>query len=82
MINWYRAAARVKDSRLRSKRVQAPTLLLWGDRDVALVPELADASIAYCDDGRLVRFADAGHFVHHDAPDRVRDAVLAFLGRR
>ena len=82
MIDWYRAAARVKDAPLRNKRVRAPTLMLWGDRDLALGPGLADASIAYCEDGRLVRFADAGHFVQHDAPDRVRDAVLEFLERR
>lgn len=79
MINWYRAAARVKDAPLRTRRVAAPTLLLWGDQDVALGADLADASIAYCDDGRLVRFPDAGHFVQHDAADRVQQLVIEFL---
>jgi len=55
--------------------------MLWGARDVALGREMAEPSIALCDDGRLVFLEDATHFVQHDEPDRVNRELLAFLGR-
>jgi pimeloyl-ACP methyl ester carboxylesterase len=57
-----------------------PTLLLWGVRDVALERDLAQLSIDLCDDGRLVFFEDATHWVHHEEPERVFAAIAAFLG--
>jgi pimeloyl-ACP methyl ester carboxylesterase len=81
MVSWYRAALRSLGARAPSPRVRVPTLMLWGARDVALGREMAEPSIALCDDGRLVFLEDATHFVQHDEPDRVNRELLAFLGR-
>lgn len=77
MVNWYRAAARRAESPPRTE-VQAPTLICWGEDDVALVPEMAEESLAFCVDGRLERF-DASHWVHIEKRDAVTERVLDHL---
>ncbi len=79
MLAWYRAAARYPRERPASDRVTQPLLLIWGVQDRALGFEMAAASIARCDRGRLVSLPDAGHFVQHDEPQRVSEEILAFL---
>ncbi|MFC7138161.1 alpha/beta fold hydrolase [Halobaculum litoreum] len=74
----YRAVPRYPRLSRRS-RVDAPTLVMWGERDEALVPELAPASLAFCADGRLERFPDAGHFVTHERPDAVASSLVDHL---
>lgn len=78
MLNWYRAAFRHRESPPQ-QRVQAPTLLIWGKNDQALVPELAPRSVSYCDDGRLERFPDATHWVPNEHPERVSELLLDHL---
>jgi epoxide hydrolase 4 len=60
-------------------RITVPTLMLWGVNDLALRRELAQPSIDLCDDGRLVFFEDASHWVHHEEPERVNELIVAFL---
>ena len=81
MIGWYRAAARLgwRIDPDRFEKIVPPTLILWGDRDVALRPELADQSLAYCADGRLRHFASATHWLHEEHPDAVNSELIAFL---
>jgi len=79
MVNWYRAAFRSASLRLPGPRVSVPTLMLWGARDIALGREMAQPSIDLCDEGRLVFFEDATHFVQHDEADRVNEELLRFL---
>ena len=86
MINWYRAAARaalqqgrppsIPDARLR---VGMPTLILWGEKDVALIPELAQWSLEWCDQGQLVRFPGASHWIQHEKAAQVTQHLLGFL---
>ncbi|WP_154660465.1 alpha/beta fold hydrolase [Halopiger goleimassiliensis] len=78
MINWYRAQVRYRDG-LPRERVQAPTLVVWGENDQALVPEMAPRSVAYCEDGTLARFPEASHWVVHEYPDRVGELLLEHL---
>lgn len=78
MLNWYRALARLPRER-RPPRIAAPTLILWGERDRALQPGLAEASLALCERGRLQRFPQATHWVQHDAPEAVNAALIDFL---
>ncbi len=50
-INYYRDAL-MRTERFRAKGssniVQAPTLIIWGDRDLALSTDLANMSATYC----------------------------------
>ncbi|MFC4544623.1 alpha/beta fold hydrolase [Halosolutus amylolyticus] len=79
MLNWYRAAARYPPSPSR-ERVAAPTLVVWGEDDTALVPELAVEGHRYCDDGRLELLSETSHWVQHERPERVTDLLLDHLG--
>jgi pimeloyl-ACP methyl ester carboxylesterase len=79
MVNWYRAAARSLSQPLPGKRVRVPTLLLWGARDVALGREMAEPSVALCDEGRLVFLEEASHFAQHDEAERVNEELIRFL---
>ncbi|RME09570.1 MAG: alpha/beta hydrolase, partial [Bacteroidetes bacterium] len=57
-----------------------PTLMLWGERDVALGKELAQPSIELCADGQLIFFPKATHWVQHDEADAVNEALAVFFG--
>lgn len=78
MTNWYRALFRYRDTATRD-RVTAPTLVIWGENDQALIPRMAPESVDYCDDGHLERFPDATHWVTHEYPDRVADLLCEHL---
>lgn len=79
MIDWYRAAYRAAPDRLGSGRVTVPTLIIWGVRDAALVPEMARESLELCEAGRLERFEDATHWVQHEEPAAVNALIREFL---
>ena len=79
MLNWYRAAVRYLPKLLKDVRVKVPTLMLWGMQDVALSHRMARLSIDYCEDGRLVFFEDATHWVQHDEAENVTKLLLEFL---
>jgi pimeloyl-ACP methyl ester carboxylesterase len=80
-LAYYRALGRAGLRNLtRSIRpIATPTLIVWGQHDPALVPELADGLEAWVPDLRLVRVASAGHWVHLDRPALVNDELLRFL---
>lgn len=78
MINWYRAVFRYRDDP-PSEQVQAPTLIVWGENDQALVPEMGPESLEYCADGRFERFPEATHWVPHEYPDLVARLLLDHL---
>ena len=42
--------------------------MIWGEGDVALLPSLLDGLDAYVPDMRLVRVADATHWIVHEQP--------------
>jgi pimeloyl-ACP methyl ester carboxylesterase len=79
MLNWYRAILRRPPERMRHVRITVPTLMIWGVHDVALGRELAQPSIDLCDEGRLVFFEDATHWVQHEEPARVNRLIGEFL---
>jgi pimeloyl-ACP methyl ester carboxylesterase len=62
------------------QRIAAPTLILWGEKDVALGCEMARMSLEWCDDGRLIGFPTASHWVQHDESEVVNQHLLQFLG--
>jgi pimeloyl-ACP methyl ester carboxylesterase len=80
MLNWYRALSLHRPS--AAGRVKVPTLVLWGDRDAALQAGLAEASAAWCDRAEVRHFADATHWLQHEHPARINDALAGFLCRR
>jgi len=79
MINWYRAMLRFRPAMPRVVRVKMPVLILWGKKDVALSYEMAEASLAYCENASLVAFDEATHWVQHDEAEAIAQKLLAFF---
>ena len=81
-IHYYRMLARPRfRARLfDTRKIDAPTLLLWGEHDPFLVPEVSEGTEEWVENLDVVRFPDAGHWVHRDAADGVHERLLAFLG--
>ena len=80
MINWYRAALRGGLGG-KGRRVSPSTLVLWGKQDVALSAEMAEPSVDLCDQGRLVFYEDATHWVQHDKAEEVIKELQEFFSR-
>jgi pimeloyl-ACP methyl ester carboxylesterase len=59
--------------------VRTPTLVVYGDRDGCIGPELFAHADEIIDDCRVVRIPDAGHFVHQERPDAVSETVVEYL---
>ena len=80
-INYYRAAARFPPSRPPgySSRIEAPTLLIWGDRDRYLNPRLAVGLERWVPNLTVQHLPEASHWVQSDAPDDVERLVVNFL---
>lgn len=95
-FNWYRSAFReflcdVSRAVVQLKSpwglyetslITVPTLILWGVRDVALTKKLAYDSAAACREVEIRLFEDASHWLQHDKPREVTQAILKFLGAR
>jgi epoxide hydrolase 4 len=82
MINYYRSSVRESPKRAEAqlRPIQAPTLVIWGERDRYLGPELAEpdhADVPNLD--HVERLADASHWVHHDEPERVTQLLTGFF---
>lgn len=86
MLNWYRAAVRgglrhmFRRADIPARRVRTPTLMLWGKHDPALSLEMVQPSIDLCDQGEVVLFDQATHWVQHDQPDEVNKRLIGFVG--
>ncbi len=79
MLNWYRAAFRYRPQITNDMRVHVRTLILWGVNDVALSRRMARPSLDYCEDGNLIFFPDATHWVQHEEADEVNRRLLEFV---
>lgn len=81
-VNYYRAAFRglmAGRNPDANATIAMPTLVLWGERDRALSPRLLVGLERYVTDLQILRFHDAGHWVHIDAAERVNEELKRFL---
>ncbi len=60
--------------------VRVPTLVLWGERDTALLPGLLDGLGECVPDMKVVRAPDASHWIVHEKPDLVCGEIEKFVG--
>ena len=81
MLNWYRAV-RLRSSRtLNPARViEVPTLVVWGERAVALDPICLNGTERYVRDLTVKRLPGVSHWVQQDAPKLVNESLRKFLG--
>jgi pimeloyl-ACP methyl ester carboxylesterase len=84
MINYYRSVFRQSPKRAeaRIRQVDAPTLVIWGERDRYVEPELAEPERRDVPNLEgVVRLPEATHWVHHDEPERVTELLAEFFSR-
>ncbi len=70
------------DPRPRLRRITAPVLLVWGERDGMIPFRNAKDYMRELPDARLVTFPRLGHVPQEEAPARSIGPVLAFLSER
>ena len=89
-LNYYRAsplrpatdsdpAARAVTLPAEAVRVDVPTLVLWAQDDVALLPALCDGLQDHVPELKLVPLHRATHWVVHEQPGRVITEITDFL---
>jgi pimeloyl-ACP methyl ester carboxylesterase len=79
MLNWYRAAVWYRPPITIGMHVRVRTLILWGVNDMALSRRTARPSLDYCEDGNLIFFPEATHWVQHEEADEVNRQLLSFI---
>lgn len=61
--------------------VTVPTSVVWGEADTALPPSLLDGLAAYVPNLHITRLPAATHWLVHEAPEAVQQAIEAALSR-
>lgn len=82
MLSWYRAiASQIRVPPDIDPTIDVPTLVLWGRQDELLDAGMVEPSVELCNDGRVVWFDDATHWVNHEEERAVGDELLRFFDR-
>ena len=79
-INYYRALLRnpQRSGRFDTK-ITAPTLLIWGEQDIALDIALTQGLEQWVDNIQVKRIPDSGHWVQQEKPELVNQWIAEFL---
>jgi pimeloyl-ACP methyl ester carboxylesterase len=78
MIHWYRAAFRFPAAK-KARPIDAPTLLIWAEDDVALGMPLTYGLEPWVPDLQIHYISRCGHWVQNEAPAEVNQLLLDFL---
>ena len=81
MINYYRAALRAGEAAMNPKpgTVDTPTLMLWGEEDIALDKATTIGTDAYVKNLTLRYLPGVSHWVQQEAPEKVNAMMEAWL---
>lgn len=83
MLNWYRAALRGSNQRRFFRRnnptIHIPTLLLWGDADVALTLRSTRGTEKYVPNLTFRVLPGVSHWLQQEAPEAVNAMLEAWL---
>jgi len=73
-------AKRVIDSNYLSlPNIKCPTLVIWGEKDIALSKDLPELTRPYVDDIRIEYLAKGTHFIQNDMPEEVNRSIEKFV---
>lgn len=80
-INYYRAMLQTKPNlKIFDKKIQSPTLLIWGEGDKALGKELTYNTEKYIDAAYEVKYIpNCSHWTQNDCPELVNEFLLDFF---
>ncbi len=90
-INYYRAnwnlvkimtmtKERQEKLKARTPKVKCPTLVIWGEKDIALDKSLTKGMEKYIESSFEIKFlAECGHWAHLEEPNIVNEYILSFV---
>ena len=81
-LNWYRANAVLLEKRRDVPKfgaVQHPTLLIWGNQDIAVGRVAVERTAQYMEGPYRLLEVNAGHWLAQEEPERVHDEILHHL---
>jgi len=84
-LNYYRRLFQTGERgmfRGTGMRVTMPTLMIWGEQDIALGKELTYGTGRFVPDLRIHYIPDCSHWVQQECPAEVNSAIRAFLVTR
>ncbi len=80
MVNYYRALLRHRGTLdMGNYKVEIPTLMLWGEEDVALNIHCTEGTEEWVPDFELKRFPGVSHWVQQDASEEVNAKLKEWL---
>jgi len=59
--------------------IEVPTLIIWGMKDVALLPQQLEGLSDYVKNLKIVRSENSSHWITHDDPDLVISSIKEFV---
>jgi epoxide hydrolase 4 len=80
-LNYYRQMFRRPPAPAtpENSHVSAPTLLIWGEQDIALGLSLTTGLEGWVPNLTIKRLPDSGHWVQQEQPEQVNQLMLEFL---
>ncbi|MEM3526078.1 MAG: alpha/beta hydrolase [Candidatus Jordarchaeaceae archaeon] len=83
-INYYRANLRpeifMEEIPLKFPKITSPTLVIWGEEDLALTLEVSKGAEKYIDAPYTIKYIPkCGHWVQNEKPELVNKYILDFL---
>jgi pimeloyl-ACP methyl ester carboxylesterase len=81
-LNWYRANSALLEKRREGTKfgsVQHPTLVIWGNQDIAIGRASVEHSAQYMKGPYRLVELNAGHWLAQQEPGRVHDEILRHL---
>jgi pimeloyl-ACP methyl ester carboxylesterase len=82
MLNYYRANIGVVQDKTLDRRIECPTLLVWGDNDAFASVELTQGYKDFVRDFTLAIVPGVSHWVQQEAPARVNAMLAKWMGDR
>jgi pimeloyl-ACP methyl ester carboxylesterase len=82
VLNWYRANAVLLEKRREGPKfgaVQHPTLLIWGNQDIAIGRVAVEQTAQYMKGPYRLVELNAGHWLVQEEPERVHEEILTHL---
>jgi pimeloyl-ACP methyl ester carboxylesterase len=82
MLNWYRGMVRgglPPELAGKCPAIDIPTLVIWGDGDVALDVLCLEGLETYVSNLRIEHLPGVSHWVQEEAPDTVNALITGFL---
>ncbi|NQX95641.1 MAG: alpha/beta hydrolase [Erythrobacter sp.] len=80
MVSYYRALLRHRDTLpMGDFRIEVPTLMVWGEEDVAIHIKCTEGTEDWVSDLTLKRLPGVSHWVQQDAPEEVNAIIGDWL---